>query len=58
MRDINDEVLRAIFTKKAKEDRRNLFVRLITSIKFYAKIQRGNDGKITKQFGIRGGSDF
>jgi hypothetical protein len=55
---IKDEVLKAIFTKKREEDRRSFLVRLFSSIRFWVKGKRGNDGKTSVTIGVRGGADF
>jgi len=55
---IKDEVLKAIFTKKREEDRRSFLVRLFSSIRFWFKGKRGDDGKTSVTIGVRGGADF
>jgi hypothetical protein len=55
---IKDEVLKAIFTKKREEDRRSFLVRLFSSIRFWVKGKRGDDGKTGVSVGVRGGADF
>jgi hypothetical protein len=55
---LNKEHLREIFRKPPeKEDGRPFLVRLLASIQFSVK-GRIQGGKITKHFGIRGGTDF
>jgi hypothetical protein len=58
MKPIKDEDLKAIFTKKREEDRRSFLVRLLRSIRFWAKGKRGDDGKTSITIGVRGGTDF
>jgi hypothetical protein len=56
---INNETLKAIFTKGNQEDRRHFLVRLFGSLRFTAKItKRGHDGKTGVSVGVRGGADF
>jgi hypothetical protein len=56
---INNEILKAIFTKGNQEDRRSFLVRLFGSLRFTAKItKRGHDGKTGVSVGVRGGADF
>jgi hypothetical protein len=53
------ETLKAILVKvPPKEDRRNFFVRLFSSLRLTAKIKRCHDGKIARSIGVRGGADF
>lgn len=58
MKPIKDEILKAIFTKKCEEDRRSFLIRLLSSIRFWAKGKRSNDGKTSISIGVRGGADF
>jgi hypothetical protein len=55
---INKEHLREIFIQPPeKEDSRPFLIRLLASIRVSIK-GRIQGGKITKHFGVRGGTDF
>lgn len=58
MKPLRDEHLKAIFTKKRKEDRRSFLVRLLSSIQIWVTGKRSHDGKTSVTIGVRGGTDF
>ena len=56
---LSHETLKAILVPiPPKKDRRSFLVRLLSSIRVGVSIKRGDDGKITKSYRIRGGADF
>jgi len=56
---LSHEVLKAILVPTPpQEDRRNFLVRLLGSLRFFAKVKRGDAGKAAITIGVRGGADF
>jgi hypothetical protein len=56
---LSHETLKAILVPvQPKEDRRNFFVRLLSSIRFTSKVKWRNDGKASVSIGVRGGADL
>jgi hypothetical protein len=56
---LSHETLKAILVPvPPKEDRRNFFVRLFSSLQFGIQIKRSNDGKVTKSYRVGGRADF
>jgi len=57
---LSHEVLKAILVPTPpKEDRRNFLVRLLGSLRFFAKVNKRSDaGKAAITIGVRGGADF
>jgi hypothetical protein len=56
---LSHETLKAILVPAPpKEDRRNFFVRLFSSLKVGIQIKRGHDGNVAKSYRIGGRADF
>jgi hypothetical protein len=56
---LSHETLKAILVPiPPKEDRRNFFIRLFSSLKVGIQIKRGHDGKVAKSYRIGGRADF
>lgn len=56
---LSRELLKSILvTTPPEEDRRNFFVRLLSSIKVGFQIKRSHEGKTALAIRVRGGADF